>query len=64
MKKDTPLLLKHGSIPEEEIDMNLLSSAVPWTMGFHQSTAYLMEEEAKEREYEPIVSLTAWYDIS
>jgi hypothetical protein len=64
MKKKPPLLSRHGSIPEEEIDMSLLSSAMPMGMGFQQKTAYIREEE-EEREDAPMVSPMAnGYDIS
>ena len=64
LKKETQLLSGHESIPEEEIDMTLQSSAMPWTTGWDLSTAYIMEEENREREYKPIVPPTAPHGTS
>ena len=55
---------RHGSIPEEEIDMSLLGSAMPMGLS-KQRTAY-GAEEAEEREEVPILSpvANAAFDIS
>jgi hypothetical protein len=55
---------RHGSIPEEDFDMNLLSSAMPMGLS-EQRTAY-GNDGADEREEAPILSpmANAAFDIS
>lgn len=65
MKRKVSLLAgRHGSIPEEEIDLSLLGSAMPMGL-LKQKTAY-GTEDADEREEVPILSpmANAAFDIS
>lgn len=64
-RKGSLLAGRHGSIPEEEIDMSLLGSAVPMGFSRHPNTSYGPAEE-DEREDTPMFSptRTGTFDIS